>query len=96
MPSGSYKVQFFWEFSKDERKACEHTPRCPPRYITQFFNDQPSEVTANPVGVTVGSLTSAVNAAMVPAAPFNTAAPAVSGTPRPGSQTLMLERIVDG
>ncbi len=85
LPSGSYKVKFSWEFSEAERQACEHAPRCPPKYITQFFNNQPSEVTANPVGVTVGAVTSGINAAMVPAAPFNTAGPSISGKPLVGS-----------
>jgi Carboxypeptidase regulatory-like domain len=85
LPSGSYKVQFFWEFSKDERKACEHTPRCPPKYITQFFNDQPSEVTANPVGITVGAVAGGINAAMVPSGPFNTVGPSISGKASVGS-----------
>lgn len=83
--TGSYKVEFSWEYSEAERKACEHAPRCPPKYITQYYNDQPSEATANPVAVAVGTLTPAINAAMVPSAPFNTAAPSVSGTPSTGS-----------
>jgi hypothetical protein len=83
--TGSYKVEFSWEFSEAERKACEHAPRCPPKYITQYYNDQPSEATANPVAVAVGSLTPAINAAMVPSMPFDVAAPSVSGTPTVGS-----------
>jgi hypothetical protein len=83
--TGSYKVSFSWEYSEAEDKACEHAPRCPPKYITQYYNDQPSEVTANPVAVAVGALAPGINAAMVPATPFNTAAPSVSGTPKPGS-----------
>ncbi len=83
--TGSYKVSFYWEFSAAEDKACEHAPRCPPKYITQYFNNQPSEATANSVAAAVGTITSGVNAAMVPSAPFNTAAPSVSGTATTGS-----------
>jgi len=84
LSTGSYKVEFYWEFSEAEYKACQHAPRCIPQYITQYFNDQPSEATANAVGATEGSITSGINAAMVPAAPVNTALPAVSGTPTVG------------
>jgi protocatechuate 3,4-dioxygenase beta subunit len=80
LPTGSYKVGFYWEYSEAEYKACAHAPRCPPKYITQYFNNQPSEATANSVAAAVGAVTSGVNAAMVPSAPFNTAAPGVSGT----------------
>jgi Carboxypeptidase regulatory-like domain len=85
LATGSYKVVFSWEFSEAEYKACEHAAQCPPQYITQYFNDQPSEATANAVGAAEGSTTSGINAAMVPAAPVNTALPAVSGTPTVGS-----------
>jgi hypothetical protein len=85
LSTGSYKVGFSWEYSEAERKACEKAPQCPPQYLTQYFNDQPSAVTANSIGVTEGSTTSGINAAMVPAAPVNTAAPVVSGTPAVGS-----------
>ena len=85
LPTGSYKVNFYWEFSEAEYKACEHAPRCPPKYITQYFNNQPSEATANVVTAAVGTVTSGINAAMVPSAPFNTAAPGVSGTATVGS-----------
>jgi hypothetical protein len=83
--SGSYKVGFFWAFTSVERKACEHLPRCPPKYVTQYFSNQLSEATANPVGVAVASITPGVNAAMVPSLPYNTAGPGVSGTPTVGS-----------
>jgi 5-hydroxyisourate hydrolase-like protein (transthyretin family) len=79
LPTGSYKVEFSWEYSEAERKACEHAPRCPPKYITQYYNNQPSEATANPIGIAVGTLTPGINAAMVPSLPFNTAAPGISG-----------------
>jgi hypothetical protein len=85
LSTGSYKVSFNWEFSEAEFKACEHAAQCPPKYITQYFNDQPSAATANAVGASEGSTTSGINAAMVPAAPVNTALPAVSGTPTVGS-----------
>jgi 5-hydroxyisourate hydrolase-like protein (transthyretin family) len=85
LPAGVYKVEFSWEYSEAERKACEHAPRCPPRYITQYYSNQPSEATANPVTATDGAVTAAINAAMVPSAPFNTVAPSVSGTPTVGS-----------
>jgi Carboxypeptidase regulatory-like domain len=89
LPTGSYKVSFYWEYSEAEEKACEHKPlyssQCPPKYITQYFNDQPTESTANTVGASEGSTTSGINAAMVPAAPVNTVAPVVSGTPAVGS-----------
>jgi Carboxypeptidase regulatory-like domain len=84
LSTGSYKVSFSWEFSEAENKACEHAAQCPPKYITQYFNDQPSEATANAVGATEGSTTSGINATMVPAAPVNTALPVVSGTPTVG------------
>jgi hypothetical protein len=85
LPTGSYQVSFSWQYSAEESKACEKAPQCPPKYITQYFNDQPSEATANTVGATEGSTTSGINAAMVPAAPVNTVAPVVSGTPAVGS-----------
>ena len=85
LSTGSYKVGFSWEFSEAEFKACEHAPRCPPKYITQYFNNQPSEATANPVTAAVGTIASGINAAMVPSAPFNTAAPSVSGIATTGS-----------
>jgi hypothetical protein len=85
LSAGSYKVEFFWEMSEAEEKACAHAVQCPPPYITQWYSNQPSAVTANPVAAAVGATTSGINAAMVPSAPFNTAAPAISGTPTVGS-----------
>jgi carboxypeptidase family protein len=85
LATGSYKVSFSWEFSEAEFKACAHAAQCPPKYITQYFNDQPSEVTANAVGASEGGITTGINAVMVSAAPVNTALPAVSGTPTVGS-----------
>jgi Carboxypeptidase regulatory-like domain len=85
LPTGSYKVAFAWEFSESEVKEFEKAPRFVPKYITQYFSGQPSEATANPVGATEGTVTSGINAAMVPALPDNTALPVVSGTPAVGS-----------
>jgi len=58
-----------------------------PRYITQYYNDQPSFASSNPVTVLQGGTTSQINAALVLRAPTNTAAPVASGTPASG-QTL--------
>jgi hypothetical protein len=85
MATGSYKLEFYWEESEAEEKACAHAVQCPAPYITQWYSNQPSAVTANPVTTTVGTTTSGINAAMVPSAPFNTAGPAVLGTPTVGS-----------
>jgi Carboxypeptidase regulatory-like domain len=86
LPNGSYKVSFEWEYSEAEAKEFEKAkaPRFIPKYITQYFNDQPSVATANAVGASEGNTTSGINAAMVPTAPVNTALPAVSGTPTVG------------
>ena len=86
LPNGSYKVRFEWEYSEAEVKEFEKAkaPRFIPKYITQYFNDQPSEATANAVGASEENTTSGINAAMVPAAPANTALPVVSGTPTVG------------
>jgi hypothetical protein len=85
LSTGSYKVLFSWEYSAEESKACEKAPQCPPKYITQYFNNQISEAASNSVGATAGSTTSGINATMVPSAPVNTVAPVVSGTPAVGS-----------
>jgi hypothetical protein len=59
-----------------------------PGYITQYYNDQPSFASANPVVVARESTALGINAALVPAiAPINTTAPVASGTPVVG-QTL--------
>ncbi len=83
--TGSYKIGFFWSYTSAEIKACEHLPRCPPKYVTQYFSNQLSEATANPVQAAVAAITPGVNAAMVPSLPYNTAGPGVSGTPTVGS-----------
>ncbi|MGA9568081.1 MAG: carboxypeptidase-like regulatory domain-containing protein, partial [Candidatus Korobacteraceae bacterium] len=56
-------------------------------YIVQYYNDQPSMASANPVMADEGSATLGINAALVSKAPVNTAAPIVLGTPAVG-QTL--------
>jgi len=53
-------------------------------YILQYYNDQPSFASANPVIVTQGSTTVGISAALVPKAPVNTVAPVASGTPAAG------------
>jgi Carboxypeptidase regulatory-like domain len=87
LSNGSYKVRFEWEYSEAEAKEFEKAkaPRFIPKYITQYFNNQPSAVAANTVGASEGNTTSGINVTMVPAAPVNTALPAVSGTPTVGS-----------
>lgn len=85
LSTGSYKLEFYWKESPAERKACEHAPRCIPKYITQYFNGQPSAATANTVGASEGNTTSGINVTMVPSAPVNTALPVISGTATAGS-----------
>jgi len=81
LPSGSYKVQFYWEYSAAESKEYENAPRFIPKFITQYYSGQTSEATANPVSVALASTTSSINAEMVASMPTNTALPVVSGTP---------------
>lgn len=72
LPSGSYKVQF--------------TAGSP--YLRQYYNDQYSLAEAQVLTVTAGTLTAGINAAMEHgprAAPKNTAAPSISGSPAPGA-----------
>jgi hypothetical protein len=57
------------------------------RYILQYYNNQPSLSSANPVTVVQGSTNQQIDAALVPKAPINTLAPVASGTPALG-QTL--------
>jgi Carboxypeptidase regulatory-like domain len=71
LASGSYKIEFA-DLGSD------------PRYITQYYNGQPSFASANPVSVTQGSTTAGINAALIRKAPINTGAPVVSGTPAVG------------
>jgi Carboxypeptidase regulatory-like domain len=83
--SGSFKVDYFWEFSAAEEKEFEHAPRFIPKYITQYFNGQPSAATANTVGASEGNVTSGIDVAMVPSAPVNKALPVISGAATVGS-----------
>ncbi len=72
LPSGSYKVQF----------TAGNT------YLRQYYNDQYSLAEAQVLPVTAGTLTAGINAAMEHgprAAPKNTAAPSISGSPAPGA-----------
>jgi hypothetical protein len=86
LSTGSYKIDYFWEFSEAEEKAAEKAPRLIPKYIEQFFNGQPSAATANTVSASEGSTTSGINVAMVPTAPMNSAVPTISGAASVGSQ----------
>jgi hypothetical protein len=85
LSSGSYKLGYFWDFSEAEEKAAEKAPRLIPKYITQYFNGQPSQATANTVGASEDSNTTGINVAMVPSSPMNTALPTISGAPTVGS-----------
>jgi hypothetical protein len=58
-----------------------------PGYVTQYYNNQPSFASANPVSVIQKATAAGINAALMPKAPINTVAPVVSGTPAVG-QTL--------
>jgi hypothetical protein len=56
-------------------------------YVVQYYNDQPSPASADPVTTDEGETTAGIDAALVRKEPVNTAAPVVSGTPVVG-QTL--------
>jgi Carboxypeptidase regulatory-like domain len=56
-------------------------------YVIQYYNDQLSFASANLVSVVKKSITTGINAALMPKAPINTGAPVASGTPAVG-QTL--------
>ncbi len=56
-------------------------------YVVQYYNDQPSPASADPVTAGEGETTAGVDAVLVRKEPVNTAAPVVSGTPAVG-QTL--------
>ncbi|HTZ87491.1 MAG TPA: carboxypeptidase regulatory-like domain-containing protein [Solirubrobacteraceae bacterium] len=88
LSTGSYKLEYSWEFSEAEEKEFENAPRFIPKYITQFFNGQISMSAANTVSATEGNTTSGIDVAMVPSAPHNTALPTVTGTTTVGSQLL--------
>ena len=71
LASGSYKLEFI--------ELGSGSP-----YITQYYNNQPSLATANPVTANQGSTTPGINAALVPKRPVNMAGPVASGTPAVG------------
>ena len=80
LSSGAYDVEYSWEYSEAERKEYEKAPAFIPKYITQYYNNQTSAASANTVSVSEGGTTSSINVGMLPSAPHNTAAPAVTGT----------------
>jgi hypothetical protein len=80
LSSGAYDVEYSWEFSEVEEKEYEKAPAYIPKYISQYYNGQTSAASANTVAVGEGNTTSGISVAMVPSAPHNTAAPAISGT----------------
>jgi hypothetical protein len=80
LSSGAYDVEYSWEYSEAERKEYEKAPAYIPKYITQYYNNQISAASANTVSVSEGGTTSSINVGMLPSAPHNTAAPAVTGT----------------
>jgi len=80
LSSGAYDVQYAWEYSEVEEKEYEKAPAFIPKYITQYYNNQISQASANTVSVGEGNTTAGINVGMVPSAPHNTAAPAITGT----------------
>jgi hypothetical protein len=80
LSSGAYDIEYYWEYNEAEEKEYEKAPAYIPKYITQYYNGQTSQATANTVSVDEGSTTPGINVAMVPSAPHNTAAPVVTGT----------------
>jgi hypothetical protein len=78
--SGQYKIVGLPTGSYVVGFGAEH-------YLTQYYDDQTSFASANQVAVVQRSTTTAIDAALVPKAPANTAAPVASGTPAMG-QTL--------
>jgi hypothetical protein len=54
------------------------------KHIAQYYNGASVFASATPVGVTQGSVTTAIDAALVPKAPVNTLAPVASGTAAAG------------
>jgi hypothetical protein len=80
LSSGAYDVEYTWVYSEAEEKEYEKAPAFIPKYITQYYNGQTSQGSANTVSVGEGNTVSAINVAMVPSAPHNTAAPAITGT----------------
>jgi hypothetical protein len=53
-------------------------------YIRQYYNDQPSFASANPIAVIQGDITASIDATLIPKAPHNTVAPVASGAPEVG------------
>jgi hypothetical protein len=80
LSSGAYDVKYEWEYSEVEEKEYEKAPAFIPKYITEYYNNQTSQASGNTVSVGEGNTISGVNVAMVPSAPHNTAAPAITGT----------------
>jgi Carboxypeptidase regulatory-like domain len=80
LSSGAYDVEYEWEYSEVEEKEYEKAPAFIPKYITQFYNGQTSQGSANTVSVGEGNTISGINVMMVPSAPHDTAAPAITGT----------------
>jgi len=74
LATGSYKIEFIQLAGNS-------------RYILQYYNDQASLASANPVSVHVESATTGVDAALVRKEPIDTVAPTATGTPAVG-QTL--------
>jgi Carboxypeptidase regulatory-like domain len=56
-------------------------------YVVQYYNDQSSLASANPLPVVQKATAPGINAALMPKIPINTLAPVASGTPEVG-QTL--------
>jgi len=71
LASGTYTIEFVG-------------PAGGPSYITQFYDDEPSFASANPVTANQGSTTPGIDAALVPKRPIDTAGPVASGTPAVG------------
>jgi len=80
LSSGAYDVEYYWVYNEAEQKEYEKAPAFIPKYITQYYNGQTSQGSANTVSVGEGNTTSGINVAMVPSAPHNLAAPAITGT----------------
>lgn len=57
-------------------------------YVTQYYSNEPSLASANPVTASQGSTTPGISAALVAKAPVNTGAPVASGTPAVGKTLL--------
>jgi hypothetical protein len=80
LSGGAYDVKYEWEYSEVEQKEYEKAFAFVPKYITEYYNNQTSQTSGNTVSVGEGNTVSGINVAMVPSAPHNTAAPAITGT----------------